>query len=247
MILIFLDEEDEKKNDKENNDGIYNYEEESQEKQEQDNLANLNVYKDSPTTRRRRVPNPQHIKLMVYYKRKTTLPSFQSISSIRFLYKISYINNKFQMQSEGTSYNPYPSNLHTQRPSFYSPPPEARALQSQVGTASSMTNIHYSEFDRMGSSHNSPSRANRSGQLRSSSGCCNNGSSYTSRCVDYQLSTPLLILTIPCKYRVKICNIKILLYFMFGIVVSRVIPMALLSPTRYWKELELEPKLEILD
>ena len=34
---------------------------------------------------------------------------------------------------------------------------------------------------------------------------------------------------------------------MFGLVVSRVIPMALLSPTRYWKELELEPKLEILD
>ena len=75
--LIFLDEEDEKKNDKENNDGIYNYEQESQERQEQDNSANLSVYKDSPTTRRRRVPNPQHIKLMVYYKTKPTLPSFQ--------------------------------------------------------------------------------------------------------------------------------------------------------------------------
>ena len=68
MILIFLDEEDEKKNDKENNDGIYNYEQESQERQEQDNSANLSVYKDSPTTRRRRVPNPQHIKLMVNHK-----------------------------------------------------------------------------------------------------------------------------------------------------------------------------------
>ena len=154
------------------------------------------MYKDSPTTRRRRVPNPQHIKLMVNHKTKPTLPSFKSISNIRFLYKASYINNKFQMQSEGTSYNPYHSNLHTQRPSFYSPPPEQREPQSQVGTASSMTNIHYSEFDRMGSSHNSPSRANRSGQLRGSSGCCNNGSSYTSRCVDYQWSTPLLIVTI---------------------------------------------------
>ena len=78
LILIFLDEEDEKKNDKENNDGIYNYEQESQERQEQDNSANLSVYKDSPTTRRRRVPNPQHIKLMVNHKTKPTLPSFQS-------------------------------------------------------------------------------------------------------------------------------------------------------------------------
>ena len=34
---------------------------------------------------------------------------------------------------------------------------------------------------------------------------------------------------------------------MFGVVVNRVIPTVLLSPTRYWKELELEPKLEILD
>ena len=79
LILIFLDEEDEKKNDKENNDGIYNYEEESQERQEQDNSTNMGVYKDSPTTRRRRVPNPQHIKLMVNHETKPTLPSFQSL------------------------------------------------------------------------------------------------------------------------------------------------------------------------
>ena len=78
LIPIFLDEEDEKKNDKENNDGIYNYEEESQEKLEHDNSTNMGVYKDSPTTRRRRVPNPQHIKLMVHCKKKPTLPSFQS-------------------------------------------------------------------------------------------------------------------------------------------------------------------------
>ena len=87
LILIFLDEEDEKKNDKENNDGIYNYEQESQERQEQDNSANLSVYKDSPTTRRRRVPNPQHIKLMVYYKTKPTLPSLQLFPTLDFCIK----------------------------------------------------------------------------------------------------------------------------------------------------------------
>ena len=131
-------------------------------------------------------------------KRNQHYPVFnrqsQDISSIILLYKILHSNNKFQMQSEGTSYNPSHSPLHTQRPSFYSPPPEPRDPQRQVLTASSMTNIHYSEFDRIGSSRNSPPRANRSGQLRSSSGCCNNGSSYTSRFVEYRSNTLLLVL-----------------------------------------------------
>ena len=59
-----VDEED-KKNSQENNDGIYNYEEPAANKQDADNLATIEGYNESPRARRRRVQNPQHIKLMV--------------------------------------------------------------------------------------------------------------------------------------------------------------------------------------
>lgn len=64
LELCFHLDDDDKKNDKENNDGIYNYDAPSN-KQEQDNLTPAAGYTESPRARRRRVQNPQHIKLIV--------------------------------------------------------------------------------------------------------------------------------------------------------------------------------------
>ena len=58
------DEEEDKKNAKENNDGIYNYDA-PEPKPEQDHYTIAGGYSESPRTRRRRIQNPQHIKLMV--------------------------------------------------------------------------------------------------------------------------------------------------------------------------------------
>ena len=68
LTLPLLIDEDDKKNNQENNDGIYNYEEPTANKPEQENLATIEGYNESPRTRRRRVQNPQHIKLMVFLK-----------------------------------------------------------------------------------------------------------------------------------------------------------------------------------
>lgn len=62
---MFVDEEEQEDADrnKENEDGIYNYEEKMNE---QDVYNGVGSYKESPTTMpRRRLQNPQHVKLMV--------------------------------------------------------------------------------------------------------------------------------------------------------------------------------------
>ena len=85
------------------------------------------------------------------------------------------------MQSEGSSYTqPQTHQSQSQRSQFYTPNLDNRGdQQNLIETASSMANIHYGEYDRMGSVNSSPLRM-RTRDL-SSSGCCNNNSSYTSR------------------------------------------------------------------
>ena len=74
-LYFHLDEEDKNKEEKENNDGIYNYDA-PPIKQEADNLTPAWGYTESPRARRRRVQNPQHIKLIV--SGDSTLHSFYS-------------------------------------------------------------------------------------------------------------------------------------------------------------------------
>ena len=87
----------------------------------------------------------------------------------------------FQMQSEGSSYTqPQTQQSQSQRSQFYTPNLDHRLDPLSVTeTASSMTNIHYGEYNRMGSVNSSPLRM-RARDVRST-GCCNNNSSYTSR------------------------------------------------------------------
>ena len=85
------------------------------------------------------------------------------------------------MQSEGSSFTqPQAHPMQSQRSQFYTPNLDHRnEPQTGIESASSMTNIHYGEYDRMGSVNSSPLRM-RASNLRST-GCCNNTSSYTSR------------------------------------------------------------------
>ena len=65
-IIIFLDEEEDKQTRKENNDGIYNYDEPSNKQEPEIYYTAGGGYKDNlSSTPRRRLQNPQHIKLMV--------------------------------------------------------------------------------------------------------------------------------------------------------------------------------------
>ena len=86
------------------------------------------------------------------------------------------------MQSEGSSFTqPQSHAMQSQRSQFYTPNLDHRQ-EPQTGiieSASSMTNIHYGEYDRMGSVNSSPLRI-RTTNLKST-GCCNKTSSYTSR------------------------------------------------------------------
>ena len=87
------------------------------------------------------------------------------------------------MQSEGSSYPPPQSQQQQyQRSQFYTPSLDQRDSQRPMEAASSMTNIHYGEYDRMGNAMNTSPRNNLSARLRSTS-CCNNTSSYSSRFV----------------------------------------------------------------
>ena len=91
-ISLWIDEED-KKNNQENNDGIYNYEEPTANKQDTENLATIEGYNESPRARRRRIQNPQHIKLMV--KAYQYFASFKDVDLIRIFiincYHIDYV------------------------------------------------------------------------------------------------------------------------------------------------------------